>query len=384
MNTNKINYHIILCIIILPFVFNWIGYHTFLSSPLCISITSVLLTISLLLTLQKGMHVNDVIATWTLIGFLWITATMYNSLGTVFTCYNIFMLAFLLNNTQFKKEQLRTIHFLVVVLLGIFIVTLDFTPFYGTYKVFQMNGEEININSFGVLILAFYYHFLLLLNNIFRKGMRYFLFLCVTPVAIYLIEISGCRSAYLALIVFLILYLNKNFKMERYQKVLFVMVVIAIVFPLVYLKFADKLVGLDFGGKSLLTRKYVWESAIRLIKQYPVFGSGTIYNMQMSADRLYTSSAHNVFLGLWKTVGFFPMIIFAFRLNKGKNMQVISKPNAIKKKMFLSCIFLCIFETLLNDSDTYLFFMLLLLTERDEQIFIVQKTENENERIYFE
>lgn len=368
MNTNKINYHIILCIIILPFAFNWIGYHTFLSSPLCISITSVLLTISLLLTLQKGMHVNDVILTWTLIGMLWITATMYNSLGTVFTCYNIFMLSFLLNNIQFKKEQLRTIHLLIVVLLGVFIATLDFTPLYGTYTVSQMNGEEININSFGILILAFYYHFLILLNNIFKKGMKYFLFLCVTPLAIYLIEISGCRSAYLALIAFLILYLNKNFKMERYSKVLFIVVLIAIVFPFVYLKFADKLVGLDFGGKSLLTRQYVWESAIQLIKQYPIFGSGTIYNMQMSAERLYTSSAHNVFLGLWKTVGFFPMIIFALRLNKGKNMRVISQPNVIKKKMFLSCIILCIFETLLNDSDTYIFFMTLLLTERDEEV----------------
>ena len=129
MNTNKINYHIILCIIILPFAFNWIGYHTFLSSPLCISITSVLLTISLLLTLQKGMHVNDVILTWTLIGMLWITATMYNSLGTVFTCYNIFMLSFLLNNIQFKKEQLRKIHLLIVILLGVFIAAVSFNLF---------------------------------------------------------------------------------------------------------------------------------------------------------------------------------------------------------------------------------------------------------------
>ena len=367
MNTNKINYHIIICIIVLPFIFNWIGYHTFLSSPLSISITSVLLSISLLLTLQKGMHVNDLILTWTLIGMLWITATMYNSLGTVFTCYNIYMLSFILNNTEFEKKQLRNIHLLIVILLGIFIATLEFTPHYATYKIYQRNGEEININSFGVLILAFYYHFLILLNNVFRKSIRYFLFLCITPAAIYLIELSMCRSAYLSLVFFLILYLKKKFNMQRYRKVLFIVVIIAIIFPFVYLYFIDKLTILNFAGKSLLSRKEVWESTIQLIKQHPIFGSGTIYSMKMSANNLYTSSAHNVFLGLWKTVGFFPMIIFALRLNKGKNMRVISQPNVIKKKMFLSCIFLCIFETLLNNSDTYIFFMTLLLTERDEE-----------------
>ena len=367
MNENKINYRIITCIIILPFVLNWIGYHTFLSSPLCISITSVLLTVGLLLNLQKGTYI-DLVLTLTLIGALWVTAVMNHSLGTVFTCYNIFLLSYLLNNIQFKREQLRKIHLLIVVLLGIFMVTLDFSPNYESYRVFQMNGEEININAFGILVLAFYYHFLILLNCVFKKGIKYFLFLCVTPLTIYLIEISGCRSAYLALIAFLALYLNKNFKMEQYNKVLFIVVLIAIVFPFIYLEIADKLAGLELGGKSLLTRQYVWESAIQLIKQYPIFGSGTIYKMQSTADELYTSSAHNVFLGLWKTVGFIPMIIFAFRLNKGKNMQFISEQNGIKKKMFLSCLFLCIFETLLNDSDTYLFFMTLLLTEMDEEV----------------
>lgn len=367
MNTNKLNYHIIIFIIVLPFVLNWVGYHTFLSSPLCIAISSVLLSISLLHSLKKGMNVYDWITTWTLIGMLLITALMYNSLGTVFTCFNIYMLALFLNNIQFEKKQLRTIHFLIVLLLGIFIATLKVRPLYDTYQVFQMNGEKININSFGILILAFYYHFLILLNNVFKKGMQYFLFLCITPIAIYLIELSGCRSAYLALISFLILYLNKNFKMERYKKVLFVVVMVAIIFPFVYLKFTDNLVGIDFGGKSLLSRRYVWESAINLIKQYPIFGSGTIYNMKMTAGNEYTSSAHNVFLGLWKTVGFLPMIIFAHRLSKGRNMDTISKPNIMRKKMFLSCIILCIFEALLNDSDIYLFFMTLLITEKDEE-----------------
>ncbi len=370
MGINKINYYIILCIIALPFIFNWIGYHTFLSSPLCIAITSVLLTICLLLRLQKGMRGNDVIITVFLVGTLWINARMYNSLGTVFACYNICTLTFLFNNIQFSRGQLKKIHLLIVVMLGIFIASLEFVPLYDTYQIVQRNGTEINTNSFGVLVLAFYYHFLILLNTVFERKMKYFLFLCITPIAIYLIEISGCRSAYLAITVFLILYLNKKFKMEWYKNILLIVVVFAIVFPFVYLQFADKLAGMNFGGKSLLSRQYVWGSAIQLIEKYPIFGSGTIYNMRSTLDGVYTSSAHNVFLGLWKTVGFFPMIIFALRLNKGKNMQIISEQNVMKKKMFLSCMFVCVFETLLNDSNTYLFFMTLLITEQDREMVL--------------
>lgn len=367
MNTNKVSFNIIISIIILPFVLNWFGYHDFLSSPLSIAITSVLLTMCLVLSLYKGMNMRDLIVTGVLAIMLWITAIINHSLGTVLTCYNIFLLSFLFNNLQFEKKQLNIIHLLIVILLGIFILTLDFKPNYATYNVFQRNGEEININSFGILILAFYYHFLILLNSIFKKGIKHFLFLCITPIAIYLIEISGCRSAYLALIVFLILYLSKNFVVSQYKKILFIAVVFAIIFPFVYLQIADKLEGINFGGKSLLSRQVVWQSTIELIKEYPLLGSGTIHAMKMSLSNLYTSSAHNVFLGLWKTVGIIPMILFAFRLNKGKNMNAITKSNIIKKKMFLSCIVLCIFETLLNDSNTYLFFMTLLLTEKEEE-----------------
>lgn len=374
MNENKINYRIIICIIILPFVLNWIGYHTFLSSPLCIAITAILLTIGFLISWNKGLHVNDVLATLMLIGMLWINATMYNSLGAVLTCYNIYILAFMLNNSRFTKLQVRRIHLLIVILLGIFIATLDFEPLYSTYQVFQRNGEKININSFGILVLAFYYHFLILLNNVFKKGLRNLLFLCVTPLTIFLIEMSGCRSAYLALVVFLILYLLKNFKMVRYKKLLSLIVFIAIIFPFIYLQIADTLTGLEFGGKSLLTRKYVWESAIELIKQHPILGSGTIQSMKMAEGNLYTSSAHNVFLGLWKCVGLLPMIIFALRLSKGRNVIDVTKSNVMKKKMFLSCIFLCIFETLLNDSDTYMFFMMLLLTQKEDEEVIYLDT----------
>ena len=68
------------------------------------------------------------------------------------------------------------------------------------------------------------------------------------------------------------------------------------------------------------------------------------------------------------------MIIFALRLSKGRNVIDVTKSNVMKKKMFLSCIFLCIFETLLNDSDTYMFFMMLLLTQKEDEEVIYLDT----------
>ncbi len=364
--SKKLNYYILICIICIPFVFNWAGWHDFFSSPISIGIISVLLTILLIANFREAMKKSDFLVLLLIVAMLVITAMNYKGLGCVFACYNIFVMCVLFNNVNFEKKQVESLHLLIVILLGVFFFTLDIEKVYSSIIIYQKNGVEINPNAFGILVLAFYFHFLLLLNTKFKKRFKGFLFLCVTPVAIYYVQLSDSRSVYIALLAFLIMYLIKDWEMKNYQKWLVVFVAIAIVFPFVYLEFTDIIKGMEIGQKSLLSRERTWQSTIELIKRFPILGSGTEYSMATQAGGI-TSSAHNVFLGFWKTVGVVPMLTIAVYLNRGKNIKKISVSNRMSKKMFLSCLIICTLETLINDNDTYLFYMTLLLTVQDKK-----------------
>ena len=96
-------------------------------------------------------------------------------------------------------------------------------------------------------------------------------------------------------------------------------------------------------------------------------GSGTIFGMTSSSGGTLTDSAHNVFWGLWKTVGVVPLIVFVYCICKGKNIGKVTKVNKIEKKMFLACIVISAFETVFNDSNLYIFFISLLLTQKEAE-----------------
>lgn len=372
--SKKLNYYIMICIICLPFIFNWAGWHDFFSSPVSISIISVLLTLMLISNFKQVVQKSDYLSFLLIIAMLTITGMNYKGLGCIFACYNIFLMCILFNNITFEKKQVENLHLMIVVLLGIFFLTLKIDVVYDSIVVHQRNGVEINSNGFGILVLAFYFHFLLMLNTKFKKKFKGFLFLCVTPVAIYYVELSDSRSVYIALIAFLVMYLLKDWEMKNYKKLLAIFVIIAIAFPFVYLEIIDTLKGLEMGGKSLLSRELVWKSTIELINKFPILGSGTEYSLVTIRGAIETSSAHNVFLGLWKTVGIVPMIIIAVYLRRGENIKNISASNRMAKKMFLSCMIICALETLINDNDTYLFYMTLLLTVEEEKRCEVRDT----------
>lgn len=372
--SKKLNYYIMICIICLPFIFNWAGWHDFFSSEISISTISVLLTILLITNFKKVVQKEDYFVFLIIIASLIITAMNYKGLGCVFACYNVFVMCILFNNITFGKKQVENLHLLIVILLGIFLLSLKVEKVYNIIVVHQQNGTEINPNGFGILVLAFYFHFLLLLNTKFKKRFKGFLFLCVTPVAIYYVELSDSRSVYIALIAFLVMYLLKDWEMKNYKKWLAAFVIIAIVAPFVYLGITDVLKGLEIGEKSLLSREAVWEDTIALIKRFPIFGSGTEYKMGSINRGGITDSAHNVFLGFWRTVGIIPMVVIAAYLTKGKNTKDISLSNRMSRKMFLSCMIICAFETLINDNNTYLFYMTLLLTVEEEKRCEVRDT----------
>lgn len=363
---NRLNCGIVTIIIYLPFVFHWLGIHNVFSSPLSIAIILIILTFMFLCNFNAVLNKVDVVAILLLVSMLFLNGLTYRSWGVIFTCCNITILSILFNNIQFKKKQLRNIHLLIVILLGIFLLTLKIEPLYKTYTVHTYRDIEININTFGFLVLAIYFHFLLFLEKTSSgKGVKCFLFIVATILAIYYIDMSSCRSALLAMGLFFVFTFFKNWVMERYKRWLLIFIIIAIIFPFFYLGYIEIFEDAVFAGKSMASRGVVWKSAWMAIKLFPITGSGTIFAM-LSNSGQYTDSAHNVFWGLWKTVGIISMLIFAYYLYQGRNIRNVTYNNRTAKKMFLSCMSVCVFETLLNDSNLFIFYMTLLLTEKEE------------------
>ena len=365
---HKINCIIINLIICIPFAFYWLRIHEFFSSPLSIAIISILLTFMFLLNFRKIVDRPTLIMLMCSVGMLALNGFLYNGWGCVFTCYNITILSAIFYNIQFSKSQLKRFHLLIVVLLFIFLLSLEVKPHYKTYTVTGIDDFKLNLNGFGLLILACFFHFFLCIckmdiNDIIKALLYIVSVLCVT----YFVIISGSRTAIITLGVFFVLLLFKNWKMKNYKTILWCFIVFAIILPFLYLGYIELYESVEFAGKALNTRELVWKSTWILIKHFPIMGSGTIFGMTSSSGGTLTDSAHNVFWGLWKTVGVVPLIVFVYCICKGKNIGKVTKVNKIEKKMFLACIVISAFETVFNDSNLYIFFISLLLTQKEAE-----------------
>ena len=144
------------------------------------------------------------------------------------------------------------------------------------------------------------------------------------------------------------------------------MIIVILIVPFIYLSVIKYIEKIELFEKSIFTRSTVWESTINLIKSHPIIGCGTRPDIMLDSGG-YTTSAHNVFLGVWKTIGIVPLITLMIYLVRGKNIKYVSKENYLAKKAFLCCMLVCIFETMLNDSDIYIFFITLLMTIRENE-----------------
>ncbi len=363
---NKFLYLVTNLMIIIPFVFYVTGIHPFFSSPLSISIVSVLLTLCLLVYFDKIFTMPIFLTFIFFTGSLIVNMLKFGDLGVVFASYNIFILLLLFNNISFDKEQVQRIRLLTIILLGVFLLTTKITPFYDTVKAILVGGDMINNNTVGILWLAFYYIFYSWFDEIvIRKDVERLVYIIVTVITVRNIESLSCRSAILAIMLFAIALFYRKKIQKSYQKYLAAAVIFALVFPNFYVLFSKIFNDMNFMGKSLFARVMVWESAFDIIKVHPYMGSGTLYVMRAGLES-FTDSAHNVFLGWWKTVGIIPLYVIIRYLLRGKNIEGVTDSNIIPKLMFLSCMIVCTLETLLNDSNTYFFFMLLLMNIKEE------------------
>ncbi|MDY3305074.1 MAG: O-antigen ligase family protein [Clostridia bacterium] len=367
INTNKLIYTSILIIVCIPFLFYWLGIHELFSSPLSIAITSAILSVCLFSVYRTAFNGKDLLILYVCLSFLYLNYSIYGNMGANLTLFNILALLIIFNNIAFTKKQVERIRIIIVALLFLFLITIKIEPYYETILIYTVRGDNFNNNMLGLLVLALYFQiFLYFENKLNGKCIKLMFFIAITFFAFKYINISNSRSSLISIGIFLILYIFKIVNLRNYRKMLFCMVIVILIVPFIYLSVIKSIGNIELFGKSIFTRSTVWESTINLIKSHPIIGCGTRADI-MSNSNGYTASAHNVFLGIWKTLGIVPLITLMIYLVQGKNINHVSKENYLAKKAFLCSMLVCIFETMLNDSDIYLFFITLLMTIKENE-----------------
>lgn len=359
----QVTFFLMLCVLISPFVFRYMGEGEFLTSVGGMIITLVSLFICTIINFNMVIRRRDWMIFIVTIVLLAVSFFKNRSYGVVVTFLNLCLFLIVLNNVSFSLKQVQIMRIFAIVLLSLLISDFRFFWKYGMLWIYD-GYDRVNSNTYGILLLVLYFNIVSLIDlSIKRKTIKYILFIIVTPMAFYYILQSDCRSALLsALFLTVILFIEKL----NYKKMLFFLVLAGFLIPVIYVSLYETLEGFQFLGKSLYTgREAVWLHSWEIIKNAPILGSGTSERIVVEIGEM-TDSTHNIYLAFWKAIGIAPMLMFLWCLLNGKNINTMTEKNIWSKKTFLACMVVSLVETLLNDPNYNFLFMLLLMNVDDD------------------
>lgn len=353
----RITYLLMLFVLLCPFVLRFTGEGKLLSSVLGIIGIFVFLVICSVINF-KAINKRDWIILLVSLFFLFVSVIINKSYGVVVTFLNMSLFLLVLNNVSFSIRQVELIRLITIVLLYLLITSFKFRKKYGVLWVYD-GYDELNLNTYGLLLFMLYLNLACFLDLIIKKRLiKGIIFVGLTVFSLYNIWETACRSAIVSLIFFCGLLLVDRC---NYKKVLLVLVFAGLLVPVFYISLYEILGSIEFLGKSLYTgREIVWLNTWEAIKSSIILGSGTGVGI-LSVDGELTDSAHNIYLGFWKTVGIVPMLSFVWFLLRGRNSATVTPQNLVAKKAFLCCMVVCMVETLINDSNFNFLVMLLLI-----------------------
>lgn len=359
----QVTFFLMLCVLISPFVFRYMGEGEFLTSVGGMIITLVSLFICTIINFNMVIRRRDWMIFIVTIVLLAVSFFKNRSYGVVVTFLNLCLLLIVLNNVSFSLKQVQIIRIFAILLLSLLISDFRFFWKYGMLWIYD-GYDRVNSNTYGILLLVLYLNVVSLIDlSIKKKFVKYILFVVSTFVAFYYISQSDCRSALLSVLFLLgIVFIEKL----NYKKTLFLLVLAGFLIPVIYVSLYEMLNGFQFLGKSLYTgREAVWLHSWEIIKNAPILGSGTSERIVVEIGEI-TDSTHNIYLAFWKAIGIAPMLMFLWCLLNGKNIHSITPRNLWSKKTFLACMVVSLVETLLNDPNYNFLFMLLLMNVDDD------------------
>ena len=348
---------LVLFTLVLPFIMSFVGMHVLLSSHISIIFVAILLTLCWMFNFSETTSKTEFLFLIVNAIFLLLNVLFNASYGIVLNFYSYIISFLIFENLTFSVRQMKAIRISVSVCIAVLLFSFEITKAYD-FLFITYRGNTVNTNTYGILWLALCYNLILLIDLYSESKWKILCFLVVIGWSGKFIWDSICRTAIMALAFFCVIFVVKKWNCK---KILLMLVLIGLVFPSIYILMYEFLGDVEILGKSLFSgRQIVWLSTWEYIRNAPILGSGTA-NMINMGNGAFTDSAHNVYLGIWKTLGIVPLTTFIIYLFKTKDYT------AIGKKAFLSCLLICIFETLLSDPNYNLIFVSLLMNRQKEK-----------------
>lgn len=296
--------------------------------------------------------------------FIMVEMALYKDFGSSLTYLNSLVLIMCFNNIALKRRHVSKIFMASSLLMLFFIATASRD---GVYYVFIL-GRKFNPNMVGILLFAALVLGVSGINNLFAtKNTKRILSIVLFCIVVFLQIQTAARTTLAAEIMYVLIVLVRNkfkiFKHEKHFKALIVFgFLVCLLIPVVYVALYNHMEGqsITILGKNLFTgRQDVWQDAFRMIGENPVFGVGN----EEKFVGVY-ESAHNSMLAIWKTSGVILLILYVIAF-------VIAKPKIAKQvdiDLFMRCaiipvIFIAAFETILTDSNLYVFALLPILNK---------------------
>ena len=287
------------------------------------------------------------------------TLVLYQGTGVVLIFMTLLMACIAFNSISFSVNIRKYVS--LITFIGILLVILtakSISSTNGWLVVYDVNGNLINNNTLGIYTVAFCFNFLIW--NDLRKGKKFKkLFAAVICVISFVFAyITGCRSAMLVLLLYFVGYLLiKKPLSNRLFKVIIISVLCAsLAFTVIYIGLYMIWPNAIVLGKSIFSgRQKIWLEVFEQIKISPLFGMGTEF---ASGGH---ESVHNMLLGIWKNVGFIPLIAII-------TVFVLKKRVKISRRQQMMLISMCVFmffESFMMDERFLLLFAFLMMGTKE-------------------
>ncbi len=287
-----------------------------------------------------------------------VTLGFHSGTGAAMIIICVLVVSFSFNNMFLDERNYVIIHSAVAGIILVFLATLTVDRSSVVQYKFYSFGYSVNTNAVGIIEFGLLAHLSCVLEKIKLQGfVKNLIYIPLAGFTIYMIYVSGCRSALVAATFFALLFIipYRAFCYKNYYFIVFCIVVLSFVFALIYIFYAEEWGIENIGRKSALTRLGVWKDAIRQIFLNPFFGSGTDYAMDGY------ESAHNSMLDVLKNFGIIPTVSYVFCIVKRQAGNKAKEYSKVAQAAFLCGLIITFFESYYMSSFFCIPFLLFLI-----------------------
>lgn len=304
------------------------------------------------------------------------TILLYDGIGVILIFLTLLMTLICFNSIPFSQRIRKNVHLICGIgLMMFFFSASSVTRMHGWLVFYDRNGTLINNNTLGILVVGFCFS-LLLWNDMRmgRHGKRLIAF-CVYIASFTFAFITGCRSAMLVLLLYLItrIFVKNRISDKAFRRFIVIILVLSLMFPILYVALYQIWPNVTFMGKTIFSgRQLIWIDTFDQITRNLLFGSGTAFEVGKGFE-----SVHNMLLGIWKNVGLIPLISTVCMFVSYKRTAVSQK----QQLMIISMLIFTFFETFMMDINFLLMFSFLMIGDNDSDIINIHSSKTNEEEV---